>query len=152
MPSEGDFSPISPNLHSVQFDIPGEAMKLFLFLGALSCFLGVLAGALGAHGLKEYLIQSNGLNNFNLATDYMFYHGMGLLFVAYARNRYPALPFHYAGWLFVAGTLLFQGNLFLMTLTGNRMMAMLTPVGGVCLMAGWILFAFQALRISKSRG
>lgn len=125
-------------------------MKLFLFLGALFCFLGVLAGALGSHVLKEYLIQSSGLTNFNLATDYMFYHGMGLLFVAVARDRYPVLSFHYAGWLFVAGTLLFQGNLFMMTLTGNRMLGMLTPVGGFCLMAGWILFASQALRIFRS--
>ena len=123
-------------------------MKLFLFLGALFCFLGVLAGALGSHGLKEYLIQSDGLTNFNLAADYMFYHGMGLLFVAFARDRYPALSFHYAGWLFVAGTLLFQGNLFIGTLTGSRMLGMLTPAGGFCLMAGWILFALQALRIS----
>ncbi len=125
-------------------------MRLFLFLGALFCFLGVLAGALGSHVLKEYLIQSSGLINFNLATDYMFYHGMGLLFVAFARNRYPALMFHYAGWLFVVGTLLFQGNLFMMTLTGKRMLGMLTPLGGFCLMAGWIFFAFQAFRISGS--
>ena len=128
----------------------GDTMKLFFFLGALFCFLGVLAGALGSHGLKEYLLQSSGLNNFNLATDYMFYHGMGLLFVAVARDRYPALSFHYVGWLFIAGTLLFQGNLFLITLTGNLMLGMLTPVGGLCLMAGWLTFALQALRIPKS--
>lgn len=127
-------------------------MKLFLFLGALCCFLGVLAGALGSHVLKEYLIQSGSLTNFNLATDYMFFHGIGLLFVAFARNRYPALSFHYAGWLFIAGTLLFQGNLFLMTFTGNRMMGMLTPVGGFCLMAGWLTLALQALRIPRAPG
>lgn len=125
-------------------------MKLFVFLGAFFCFLGVLAGALGSHGLKDYLIQSNGLENFNLATEYLFYHGMGLLFVAFTRDRYPALSFHYAGWLFIAGTLLFQGNLFLMTLTGSRMPGMLTPVGGFCLMAGWLLLALQALRIPRS--
>lgn len=151
-PSRKDFSPISPDRHSLRFNISGEAMKLFFFIGAFFCFLGVLAGALGSHGLKEYLIQSNGLNNFNLATDYMFYHGMGLLIVAFARDRYQALSFHYTGWLFIAGTLLFQGNLFLMTLTGNRMLVMLTPVGGFCLMDGWILFALQALRIPKSIG
>ena len=125
-------------------------MKLFFFLGALFCFLGVLAGALGSHALKEYLIASDGLINFNLATDYMFYHGMGLFFVAFAQDRYQDLSFHYAGWLFIAGTLLFQGNLFLIALTGSRMMGMLTPVGGFCLMAGWLLFALQALRIPKS--
>ena len=124
-------------------------MKLFVFLGAVFCFLGVLSGALGAHALKEYLIQSKGLNNFNLATDYMFYHGLGLLWVAFAHNRYPALSFHRAGWLFIAGTLLFQGNLYLMTLTGHRELGRLTPIGGFCLMAGWLWFAFQALRIPK---
>ena len=127
-------------------------MKLFLFLGALCCFLGVLAGALGSHVLKEYLIQSSGLANFNLATDYMFFHGMGLLCVAFARDRCPALSFHYAGWLFIAGSLLFQGNLFLMALTGNRLMGMLTPVGGFCLMAGWLMLALQALRIPRAPG
>ena len=127
-------------------------MKLFLFLGAFFCFLGVLAGALGAHALKEYLMQSNGLNHFNLATDYMFYHGMGLLVVALARDRYPQLWFHYAGWLFIAGALLFQGNLFLMTLTGNHFMGILTPVGGFCLMGGWIFFAWQAFSIPISKG
>jgi uncharacterized membrane protein YgdD (TMEM256/DUF423 family) len=124
-------------------------MKLFIFLGAVFCFLAVLSGALGAHALKEYLIQSKGLSNFNLATDYMFYHGLGLLFVASSYDRYPALSFHYAGWLFIAGTLLFQGNLYLLSLTGIRLMGFLTPVGGLCLMAGWLLFAFQALKIPK---
>jgi uncharacterized membrane protein YgdD (TMEM256/DUF423 family) len=134
------------------FDIPGEAMKWFFHLGAIFCFTAVLAGALGAHTLKDYLIQSNGLGNFALATDYMFYHGMGLLFVAFAQVRYPTLHFHQAGWLFIAGTLLFQGNLYLISLTGIRFLGLLTPVGGLCLMAGWLLFALQALRIPKSTG
>jgi len=126
-------------------------MKLLFSIGAVFCFLGVLSGALGAHSLKEYLNQSNGLGNFTLATDYMFYHGMGLIFVAFAQDRYPDLSFHYAGWLFIAGTLMFQGNLYLMSLTGRHLMGMLTPIGGLCLMAGWLLFAVQALRIPKSK-
>lgn len=126
-------------------------MKLFFCSGAVFCFLGVLSGALGAHALKEYLNQTNGLANFILATDYMFYHGMGLIFVAFAQDRYPHIPFRYAGWLFFAGTLIFQGNLYLMSLTGIRVMAMLTPIGGICLMAGWLLLALQALRIAKSK-
>lgn len=124
-------------------------MKLFIFLGAVFCFLAVLSGAMGAHALKAYLIHTKGLNNFNLATDYMFYHGLGLLFVAWAHDRYPALSFHHAGWLFIAGTLLFQGNLYLISLIGDRMMGFLTPVGGLCLMAGWLWFAFQALKIAR---
>ena len=124
-------------------------MKLFIVSGAIFCFLGVLSGALGAHALREFLIQSNGLSNFMLATDYMFYHGMGLFFVAFAQDRYPTVAFHYAGWLMIAGTLMFQGNLYLISLTGIRMVRILTPIGGLCLMAGWLLFAIQALRIPK---
>jgi uncharacterized membrane protein YgdD (TMEM256/DUF423 family) len=134
------------------FNFSGEAMKMFILGGAVFCFLGVLSGALGAHALKDYLIKSNGLTNYSLATDYMFYHGMALFCVAFAQDRYPKIPFNLAGWLFIAGTLLFQGNLYLMSLTGMRMLQMLTPIGGLCLMAGWLLFALQALRIPKSKG
>ena len=126
-------------------------MKLFIGLGAFFCFLGVLSGALGSHAIKDYLIQSNGLGNFELATDYMFYHGMGLIFVAFAHDRYPNLSFHFAGWMFIAGTILFQGNLYLKSLFNYRMIGMLTPVGGIFLMAGWLMYAVQALRIPKSK-
>lgn len=126
-------------------------MRLFICLGAFFCFLGVLSGALGSHALKEYLIQSNGPGNFKLATDYMFYHGMGLIFVAFAHDRYPNLSFYIAGWLFIAGTILFQGNLYLKSLFNFRMIGMLTPVGGICLMAGWLIFAVQALKIPNSK-
>ena len=126
-------------------------MRLFICLGAFFCFLGVLSGALGSHALKEYLIQSNGPGNFKLATDYMFYHGMGLIFVAFAHDRYPNLSFYIAGWLFIAGTILFQGNLYLKSLFNFRMIGMLTPVGGICLMAGWLMFAVQALKIPNSK-
>jgi len=124
-------------------------MKLFICLGAVFCFLGVLFGALGAHAIKDYLIQSNGLGNFDLATDYMFYHGMGLIVVGFVQGRYPDLSFHFAGWLFIAGTILFQGNLYLKSLFDFRMIGMLTPVGGIFLMAGWLMLAFQALKIPK---
>lgn len=155
-PSGKDFFPNNkiikaPLIFSRCFNFAGEAMKLFIFTGAVFCFLGVLSGALGAHALKDYLLKSNSVNNYILATNYMFYHGMGLLFVAFAQDRYPAIPFHHAGWLFVAGTLMFQGNLYLMSLTGIRLTGMLTPVGGLCLMAGWLMFALQALRIPKSK-
>ena len=122
-------------------------MKLFLSMGAVFCFSGVLAGALGAHALKDHLIEMQSLNQYLLATDYMFYHGIALILVAYAGERFPKLPFYQAGWLFVAGTLLFQGNLYLGSLAGIRVLSALTPVGGLCLLAGWLLFAIHAVRI-----
>lgn len=122
-------------------------MKLFGTIGAFCSFLAVLAGALGSHALKAYLTQSGGLSNFDLAVAYMFYHGLALILLGLARDRYPGVPFQIAGWLFVAGTILFQGNLFLISLAGVRLLSFLTPVGGLCLMAGWLLFAYYSLRI-----
>jgi uncharacterized membrane protein YgdD (TMEM256/DUF423 family) len=81
----------------------------------------------------------------------MFYHGMGLIFTAFAHDRYPNLSFHFAGWLFFVGTILFQGNLYLKSLFYFRMTGMLTPAGGICLMAGWLMFAVQALKIPKMK-
>jgi len=122
-------------------------MKLFGTIGAVCCFVAVLAGALGAHALKAQLTHLGGLPNFNLATDYMFYHGLVMILIGLARDRYADIPFQLAGWLFVAGTILFQGNLYLISITGVRLFGFLTPVGGLCLMAGWLLFAYCALRI-----
>jgi len=122
-------------------------MKIFGALGAFFCFLAVLAGAMGAHALKAHLTALGGLSNFDLATGYLFYHGLALILMGFARDRYPNIPFQLAGWLFVAGTILFQGNLYLISLTGVRLFSILTPVGGLCLMAGWLLFAYYALRI-----
>jgi uncharacterized membrane protein YgdD (TMEM256/DUF423 family) len=88
-----------------------------------------------------------GSANFDLATRYMFYHGLALVAIGVLKHLFPALPFQYAGWLFVAGTLLFQGNLYLLALGGIRNFQMLTPVGGLCLMLGWGAMAVFALRI-----
>ena len=125
-------------------------MKLFGTIGAFCCFLAVVAGALGAHSLKAHLSGSGGLSNFDLATGYMFYHGLALILLGLACDRHPNIPFRLAGWLFVVGTVLFQGNLYLISLTGLRFFSILTPAGGLCLMAGWLLFAYCALRIKTN--
>ena len=124
-------------------------MKKFLCLGALSCFLAVVAGALGSHGLKEMIMRLNGTTNFSTATDYMFYHGLALILVALLADRYPHMVFQFVGWLFVAGSVLFQGNLFMISLTGASSLSFLTPVGGICLMAAWLLLAVGTILIPK---
>lgn len=65
-------------------------MKVFIFFGGLICFLAVAAGALGAHALKGLFERTGGAANFDLATSYMFYHGLGLLAVGLEiRNSQP---------------------------------------------------------------
>jgi uncharacterized membrane protein YgdD (TMEM256/DUF423 family) len=125
-------------------------MKIWIVQGALFCFLGVVAGALGAHALKQVLLETGGSGNYELATSYMFYHGLGMMAAGGLKLRHPALPFQYAGWLFFSGTLLFQGNLFLIALADIRSLQILTPAGGLCLMAGWLMLALTAGRIRRS--
>ena len=122
------------------------AMRIFVFLGASFCFLGVVAGALGAHVLKGLLEQTGGTGNYQLATEYMFYHGLGLIAAGIVKGRGTPAPIDLAGWLFVAGSFLFQGNLYLIALAKLRTFQALSPVGGLCLMAGWLALAFAAIR------
>ena len=126
-------------------------MNVFIAIGALYGFLGVVAGALGAHGLQGLLEQSGGTGNFLLATDYMFYHGLGLIAAGLLKGRGCPAPVDLAGWLFAAGTVLFQGNLYLIALAELRTFQALTPVGGICLMAGWLALGVAAIRLKVDK-
>jgi len=124
-------------------------LKFLLFIGALFCFLAVVAGALGSHALRETLVRLDGAGNFELATRYLFFHGLGIIAAAILQFLHSPVPFQYAGWLMVVGSVLFQGNLYLISLAEIRTFQFLTPVGGLCLMAAWLLLAALALRIPR---
>jgi len=114
--------------------------RLFFGVGALSALISVAAGAFGAHALRARLTPEL-LAVFETAARYQMYHALGLLAVAWATSRSPgALPV-WAGWLFVAGTVLFSGSLYALALTGVRWWGAVTPLGGVAFLAGWICLA-----------
>ena len=115
---------------------------------ALGCFLagtGVLAGALGAHQLKRAL-DDEMLGAWNTAVHYQIIHALGLLAVAYARERFGAKPGDRAGWCFALGALLFSGSLYALALSGIRPLGFVTPFGGVLFLAGWGLLGWGVLR------
>ena len=126
-------------------------MKIFGTFGAFFCFVAVLAGAVGSHALKDHLAAMGSQSNYDLATRYMFYHGLALILIGIAKNRYADIPLHLPGWLFIAGSFLFQGNLYLLSLTEHRMTSYLTPFGGISLMIGWLALVFISLRFKKGR-
>lgn len=99
--------------------------------------LGVALGAFGAHGLDSRIADPHLLEVWETAARYHLVHALALVAVA-AHPRSPAL----AGGLFVAGIAIFSGSLYCLTLTGLRQLGMITPVGGLCLVAGWIALAF----------
>jgi uncharacterized membrane protein YgdD (TMEM256/DUF423 family) len=119
--------------------------RLFLALGALSAFVSVAAGAFGAHALRSR-VAPDLLATFETGARYQMYHALGLLAVAWAASRWPGALTSAAGWLLVAGTVLFSGSLYALVLSGVRALGAVTPVGGVAFLAGWALLAWAALR------
>lgn len=114
--------------------------KLFLMVGALSGAVSVAAGAFGSHGLRAKL-EPRMLEVFETAARYQMYHALALMAVAWVASRWPGSMTTASGWLFVAGTVLFSGSLYGYTLTGVRTLAIITPIGGVCFILGWICLA-----------
>lgn len=119
--------------------------RLFFGLGAASGFVAVAAGAFGAHALRARL-SPDLLGVFETAARYQMYHALALMAVAWAVARWPgALP-QWAGWLFIAGTVLFSGSLYALALSGVRWLGAITPLGGLAFLAGWICLGLAARR------
>jgi uncharacterized membrane protein YgdD (TMEM256/DUF423 family) len=119
--------------------------RLFVIIGALSGGIGVAAGAFGAHALRARL-EPRLLEVFETGARYQLYHAIAMLAAAWIVTRFPG-PFASAsGWLFLAGTVLFSGSLYAMALTGVRALGAITPLGGVCFIAGWGCLAVAAMR------
>ncbi len=119
--------------------------QLFFILGSLSGGLAVALGAFGAHALRARLTPDL-LTTFETGVRYQMYHALALLAVAAAITRWSAsnLP-NVAGWLFVAGTVLFSGSLYLLCFTHKRWLGAVTPFGGLAFIAGWVCLVLAAL-------
>jgi uncharacterized membrane protein YgdD (TMEM256/DUF423 family) len=114
--------------------------RLFFLLGAASAFVGVAAGAFGAHGLKGRL-DADMLATFEVGVRYQMYHAFALIAAAWAAARWPGSLATSAGWLFLAGTVVFSGSLYLLSLTGQCWLGAITPIGGLAFLAGWLCLA-----------
>jgi uncharacterized membrane protein YgdD (TMEM256/DUF423 family) len=119
--------------------------RIFFALGSLSGLIGVAAGAFGAHGLRGRLTPEM-LEVWETAVRYQMYHALALLAVGWAVTRWPGSLTHAAGWLFVAGTLVFSGSLYLLSVSGVRWLGAVTPIGGVAFLARWACLIWAALR------
>lgn len=116
--------------------------RMFFVVGALSAFMGVAAGAFGAHGLKSHL-SAEMLSVFEVGVRYQMYHAFALIAVACAQAKWPSVLVTTGGWLFVIGTILFSGSLYLLSVTGVKWLGMITPLGGLAFLAGWICVAWS---------
>ncbi len=122
-----------------------------LLLSAALCGLtGVLAGTFGAHGLKGRLTE-NLLTNYHTGAQYQLIHAVALLGVAIiaggeARSRSRSRLLGAAGWCMLAGIIIFSGSLYLLAITDQKWLGMITPFGGVSFLIAWGLLAVVAWR------
>jgi len=119
--------------------------RTFGALGALSGFVAVAAGAFGAHALRAHLTPAL-LLVFETGARYQMYHALALLIVAVAYAHRPVPALRAAGWLFTAGSIIFAGSLYALALSGARIFGAITPVGGLCFLAGWLCLASAFVR------
>lgn len=119
--------------------------RIFLSLGSLSGLIAVAAGAFGAHALRDRL-SADLLATFETGVRYQMYHALALLAVAWAVTRWSNSLVSLAGWLLVAGTLIFSGSLYALSLSGMRWLGAITPLGGVAFLGGWLCLALAAWR------
>ena len=119
--------------------------RTFLLIGSILGFLGVALGAFGAHGLRNRLSPEM-LTVFETGVRYQMYHVLAVLIVAAAIGHIgTARLLVLAGWLFVAGILLFSGSLYALALTGVTTLGAITPIGGLLFLIGWGSLAVFAL-------
>jgi uncharacterized membrane protein YgdD (TMEM256/DUF423 family) len=112
--------------------------------GAVSAGLAVAAGAFGAHALRDVL-EPPRLAVFETAARYQMFHALALLAVGAWRAHHDVPGLRAATIAFVAGTVLFSGSLYALSLTGARAFGAVTPFGGVAFLAGWLLVARAAV-------
>lgn len=121
--------------------------RILLMLAALSGFSGVALGAFAAHALRTRLPE-NLLGAFQTGVHYQLLHTFALISVALLLLRWPqSTLFKVSGGLFVLGMVLFSGSLYLLTLAGLGV-GIVTPAGGLCLLAGWLCFGLAAWRVT----
>ncbi len=121
--------------------------KLFLLAGSILGGLSVAIGAFGAHALKTILEANNRLETFETGVKYQFYHALALIALGLLMHRFDHKLFTWSGYGFIAGTILFSGSLYLLSLSGVTKWGAVTPLGGVAYLVGWITLI---IGISKS--
>ncbi|MEM7435154.1 MAG: DUF423 domain-containing protein [Myxococcota bacterium] len=125
--------------------------RIFVILSGSLGLLAVALGAFGAHGLRARLEGlPDGVKRlewWTTAAHYNLTHALALGFAAWLVQREAGAPATVAGWAFFAGTLIFSGSLYAMTVTGQTRLGAVTPIGGALLLVGWVAVIFAGVRL-----
>jgi uncharacterized membrane protein YgdD (TMEM256/DUF423 family) len=125
--------------------------KTFLIIAAILGAVSVTLGAFAAHGLKK-IVPAETVTTFETGVRYQFYHTFAILFVGLLLERMPGQMLVWSGWFFLIGIALFSGSLYLLTamkatdFVGLKGIGIITPVGGLFFIAGWILMLMGIIK------
>ncbi len=118
----------------------------FLRSGLFLLFLGVATGAFGAHGLKQIVTESQA-QTWQTATEYLFYHALGLVGLGiWAEHKKRNRLITVSGISLLTGVVLFSGSLYLLVITDIRQLGMITPLGGLLFLLGWLCWLLAAIK------
>ena len=120
--------------------------KKTLVAAGIMGLLAVALGAFGAHALKSTLVTNNRLDVYELAVQYQFYHTLALLGIGLLMLNRESRLLRAASVFMILGIFLFSGSLYILARTNNSTLGMITPVGGVCFIAGWACLVGAVLR------
>jgi len=112
--------------------------------GAVMMLLAVVVGAFGSHALEPVLRANQRVEVFSIASNYHFYHALGLLLIAVLSDLKPQLKYKFAICVLLnIGIVLFSGSLYLLAITDITYFGAITPLGGVCFLIAWCLLALS---------
>lgn len=119
--------------------------KTILLTASILLALAVAIGAFGAHGLKSHLSEAM-LQTWKTGVEYHFYHALGLLLIGVLSVSIPTNLLNWSALFLFAGIVLFSGSLYILAITGIKWIGAITPLGGICFIAGWLLLFMTVLK------
>lgn len=121
-------------------------LKVFLLIGSINMVLAVGLGAFGAHGLQPKLSERM-FEIYQTGVQYHMIHAIGILIIAIVADRLgnPAM-LSWAGWTMFLGIIFFSGSLYVLSISGIKILGAITPIGGVFFIVGWVLLAISAFK------
>jgi uncharacterized membrane protein YgdD (TMEM256/DUF423 family) len=125
--------------------------KRYLVWGVIMAALAVALGAFAAHGLQQLTTDEKTIQGFKTATQYQFYHAIGLIVVGVLIETYPGKCMHFAALLFLIGICCFSGSIYVLTYLKLQTISpgalvFVTPLGGLLFIAGWLLLLYRLLK------
>ena len=120
-------------------------MKGYIIIASLFAALAILFGAFGSHALKERL-SAQSLEVYDIATRYLMFHALGIFLIALLGFQLPKESLEIPVIMMIVGTSIFSGSLYLIAMLDFKKLGMVTPIGGLLLIVGWLLLAYNTYK------